>query len=174
MGYWMESMVSASIAQSMAKAFKYVEVSGAFTAGLLHDLGQLALSEIAPKQTARISKSLLGLELVEAEEKILGLAHTEAGFHLGVHWDLPTEIVETVRFHHSPVLASDGRRALVSLVNVAEVVSRYHRPGNASHELNFEECAESLEFLDVSEPEVVEAIENPRDTIDSQSLWSKN
>ena len=174
MSYWMESMVSASIAQSLAKGFKQMKVSGAFTAGLLHDLGRLALSEIAPKQSAQIDRSLLGLELVAAEEKLMGIAHTEAGFHLGVHWGLPTEIVQTIRFHHSPALASDERRTLVSLVNVADVVSRAHRPGNASREVNFEECSESLAFLDLSEREVVEVIEDSQDTIDRQPLWSLN
>lgn len=174
MSYWMESMVSASITQSLAKAFKHLKVSGAFAAGLLHDLGRLALSEIAPKQAARIDPSLLGLALVAQEEEFLGLAHTEAGFHLGVHWGLPTEIVETIRFHHAPSLASDGGRALVSLVNVADVVSRAHRPESASREVNFEEAAESLEFLDLSERDVVEAIEDARESIDGQPLWSPN
>jgi HD-like signal output (HDOD) protein len=174
MTYWMESMVSASIAQSLAKSFEHLRVSGAFTAGLLHDIGRLALSEIAPKQFARLDPSLLGLELVAAEEKLLGLAHTESGFHLGVHWGLPTEIVETIRFHHSPALASDSCRTLVSLVSVAEVVSRAHRPDSASRELNLEECEESLEFLDLTERDVMDAIKNGKSAIDNEPLWSPN
>ena len=174
MTYWMESMVSASIAQSLAKSFGHLKVSGAFTAGLLHDIGRLALSEIAPKQSARLDSSLLGLELVAAEEKLLGLAHTESGYHLGVHWGLPTEIVETIRFHHSPSLASDACRTLVSLVSVADVVSRAHRPDSASRNVDFEECEESLEFLDVSERDVIDAIENSKGNIDSEPFWSPN
>ncbi|KKM83988.1 hypothetical protein LCGC14_1303780, partial [marine sediment metagenome] len=39
---------------------------------------------------------------IAAEEEVLGLSHTEAGYQLAQHWDLPIELAESIRFHHAP------------------------------------------------------------------------
>lgn len=174
MTFWFESMVCATLASALSKAFHSGDQNGVFSAGLLHDLGRVALAEVAPKHYGRVDGHLVGRDLVDAEERLLGLTHTEAGYQLALHWDLPKELAETIRFHHTPEYADDETKTLVSLVNIADVVSRAHRPDSATREVQFEECRESLDFLDAGEEDVMDVFTSLPKPDPSESLWSPN
>ncbi len=78
------------------------EADGAFTAGLLHDLGRLILAGYNPAFYAEIvsqsdDNSLL---LCDLEEREFGVTHAQVGAYLLNLWGLPTGIVEAVAFHH--------------------------------------------------------------------------
>ena len=66
---------------------------------------------------------LQGGDLMLAEESAIGLSHTEAGYVLADHWGLPIDIVEPIRFHHKPELATDAKEA-TAIVAIAEVMAR--------------------------------------------------
>ena len=75
-----------------------------FTAGLLHDIGQLVLLANLPElcaealALARREKVFLSM----AETSVLGVNHGEVGGYLLGLWGLPVGIVEAARFHHTP------------------------------------------------------------------------
>ena len=94
-----------------------------FSGGLLHDIGRLALSEAVPDLYTKVEKDLQGNDLMLAEESAIGLSHTEAGYVLADHWGLPIDIVEPIRFHHKPELATDAKDA-TAIVAIAEVMAR--------------------------------------------------
>ena len=117
--FWLESMCCAAAARIVAKAAGRRNAPGVFTAGLLHDLGRPALWEAVPELCRQIGDGPLGKELVQAEERLLGISHPEAGYELAKHWKLPTEIAETIRFHHRPLDAREAREhvAIVALAD---------------------------------------------------------
>ena len=119
--FWLHSMCSAAGARVVAKACGRKRLAGIFTAGLLHDFGRAVLWEIAPQLCAKIDEGLTGRELSEAEERIVGLSHTEAGFELATHWNLPQELAEPIRFHHEPMKAVDAKEH-VAVVSIASVL----------------------------------------------------
>lgn len=103
----------------------------AFTAGLLHDLGRLALACIAPEAASAVHalSTRDDLPLLEAERRCLGTDHAAFGAMVAVHWHFGADIVEAIRHHHEPALqaaAADEhcRRspALVDLVHVADAM----------------------------------------------------
>ena len=92
---------------------------GAFTAGLLHDIGKLLIATALPEEFAEINRLAEGDWRGEAahEQEILGLNHADLSAAALTHWNLPAPIVEAVRCHHEP--PGEGRLALSSVLYVA-------------------------------------------------------
>ena len=121
--YWEEAMNSAAAAKAIAKSCGKERDASIFTAGLLHDIGRIALLETVPEMYVSIPPDSMGEALVEAELDIIGLAHTEAGYELATRWQLPVEISEPIRFHHSPGFATEATQN-VAMVALAELWMR--------------------------------------------------
>lgn len=101
----------------------------AYTAGMLHDLGKLALAANLPQpysEAAMIAASR-NVSLWEAEEQVLGANHAELGASMLAIWGLPVGIVEAVALHHHP----------------AKLFSQTFCPLTAVHAANAFEHAES-------------------------------
>lgn len=79
-------------------------IDRAFTSGLLHEVGQLIL---ATRLTEPFGKTLEyaaenRLQLVDAEQKILGITHAQIGSYLLELWGLPDTVIEAIAFHIHP------------------------------------------------------------------------
>ena len=82
----------------------------AFTAGLLHDIGQIALSVSIPDTYADILRTSRDRPLHEAEQERLGV------------WGLPFIVVEAVAYHHRPSAVEAGDREVLAAVHVADTI----------------------------------------------------
>ncbi len=83
----------------------------AFTAGLLHDIGRLALAAQSPLRYRQVvARVMEGSDPLEAERSVLGLTHTSWGERICGSWGLPEPIAEVAAHHHD---ATDGLPALV-------------------------------------------------------------
>ncbi len=95
-----------------------------FLAGLLHDIGFNALSFL----DATLCDTLLDQlnmandkPILELEQELMGTHHSEIGARLAVHWGLPDEIVDVIRYHHTPNAAhTDAGQPLIHLVHITE------------------------------------------------------
>ena len=116
--YWEQAVQCAAASRLLAEEHGRSDNGGAFTAGLLHNLGKLALAHVAPGAYPHIGAELYGLDLIAAEQKVFGLAHPEAGYELALHWGLPDHVAEGIRFHHAPEQATK-HTDVVSLVALA-------------------------------------------------------
>jgi HD-like signal output (HDOD) protein/ActR/RegA family two-component response regulator len=74
------------------------------TAGLLHDLGKLALFANLPGHGQQVSRLIQSKHLSswQAEQEVLGATHSEVGGWLLGVWGLPVGVVEAVALHHRP------------------------------------------------------------------------
>lgn len=120
--YWRHALLTASLAECMAAGAAIPHVDQAYLAGLLHNLGLLALVHVAPLQMQRI---LLAADRSEedplsiVELKWLGLDHCQAGQQLATCWELPQEIADVMAFHRDGLY--QGRHwELVTLTALAE------------------------------------------------------
>ncbi len=101
----------------------------AFSAGLLHDIGKLAIDEVMPKSFRQLiveSKSQ-SQNLCSIEQTYLGLDHTILGKHLAEKWQLPSEIIAAIWLHHSPaeiMLTNIPRAEIAVLVQLADLIAR--------------------------------------------------
>jgi HD-like signal output (HDOD) protein/CheY-like chemotaxis protein len=97
-------------------------IEQARTAGLLHNIGKLALAVNLPEYVAEISRLANSgtMNWWQAEQKIFGVTHGEVGGWLLGIWGLPMPIVEAVALHHHPAkFLSDGFCPLTA-VHVAD------------------------------------------------------
>lgn len=96
---WRHLIATAILAD--ATAWGEVGVTEAFTAGLLHDIGRLALAAGDPVRYARVVKfARQGVPASEAERAVFGVDHAEWGVRLGRSWGFPAEIVDAIADHH--------------------------------------------------------------------------
>jgi len=91
----------------------------------------------------------LGEALKEAEEKLLGIGHPEAGYVLATHWNIPEQIAEVIRFHESPQRAPEQQN-VAAIVNLAARIAELQIHGEEAAEGLFHSSNESLEILGLS------------------------
>lgn len=97
---WRHLIATAVLAD--ATAWGEVEITEAFTAGLLHDLGRLAMAAGDPTRYARVVKlARQGVPASEVERAVFGVDHAEWGQTLGRSWGFPAEIVDAIADHHA-------------------------------------------------------------------------
>jgi HD-like signal output (HDOD) protein len=63
------------------------------------------------------------IPLHEAEERTLGINHSECGKIIATNWHLPTDLVEAIACHHSPA-KTIGNPRLTSIVSVSDLLCR--------------------------------------------------
>lgn len=136
--YWEQAVNCAAASRLLAEEHGRTDNGGTFTAGLLHNLGKLALAHVAPGAYPQIGADLYGQDLIAAEQKIFGLAHPEAGYELALHWDLPEHVAEAIRFHHTPEQATK-HADVVSLVALAVLMVYASMSMDPSDDRFFEE-----------------------------------
>ncbi len=130
MKFW-EHSVGCGVAGRVVAAEYGYRVSGeVFTAGLLHDIGKLILREYLNLEFQEIIETVKekGISFIEAEREILGVTHAEIGGWLGERWNLPGQLVETIRVHHQPEKARKVPE-LVALVHFSDIVCRFSKVG---------------------------------------------
>lgn len=94
------------------------------TAGLLHDVGKLALAANLPAEYDRalIRAEQEHISLCEAERAEFGASHAEVGAHILGLWGLPAPIVEAAALHHSPSQTETSEFSPLTAVHVANVL----------------------------------------------------
>lgn len=100
--YWNHSFSCATLSRRLARSVKASEIETAFVAGLLHDVGKVALAMKLPGKQKKVSELCAtgDMTLSRAEEAVFGLTHAEVGYLLGEHWFLPSNLTDAIRYHH--------------------------------------------------------------------------
>jgi putative nucleotidyltransferase with HDIG domain len=113
---------SARLAKAILKDKKATEE--AMLAGMLHDLGKLALinsgNEIWSQLYLNRKKETRPLHLLEREA--LGITHAEIGAYLLGLWGLNNQVAEAVAFHHNPIDAPTKEFGTMALLHMADVL----------------------------------------------------
>ncbi len=115
--FWRHSAQCAAFALELATVARQPRDS-AFTAGLLHDIGKLALDALFPAQYAQVHQHGGTLE---AETAVLGTTHAQIGARIVELWRLPLMIRDAIAGHHHPAAAE--RATLADVVHAADVLT---------------------------------------------------
>ncbi|MBS1724940.1 MAG: HDOD domain-containing protein [Armatimonadetes bacterium] len=154
---WTHSFGTALGAQLIARISKKCDEDQAFTAGLLHDIGKVALSVWLENKTSLVVKyaEQVGVSFDQAERKVLGYDHCEVGEYLALNWNLPEEIVMAVRWHHEPG-NSPTAQAIVDCVHLGIYLTMAMGFGLGGDGLHYRFCEESLARLGIAEKDLDE------------------
>ncbi len=82
--YWTDALCCAKASSLLADRCGLGRLEDFYTAGLLHDVGRIALFEILPHHYAQTDPEATGIELLIQEREGVGMPHTEAGYELAV------------------------------------------------------------------------------------------
>ncbi len=129
-----------------------------FTSALLADIGKVILGTFLAVDAAPILSLALerNLSFEVAEREILGIDHAEAGAALLDQWNLPSGIIEVVRWHHNPEELT-GDRYVVDLVNVAMHLTVGCGIGVGIDGLNYRPCQSSVDRLGLDQLQLEQA-----------------
>jgi HD-like signal output (HDOD) protein/ActR/RegA family two-component response regulator len=90
------------------------------TAGLLHDLGKIALAVNLPELYRDTRDPGSGQSEWEIEQTVFGANHAEVAGSLLALWNLPVQVVEAVAFHHHPARFREERFSALAALHVAD------------------------------------------------------
>lgn len=113
--YWEHSLAVALAAETASRRHGAGRPEEAFTAGVLHDIGILAMKVADPSAFTRLAQLAGdGAPLAAAEREVFGLTHEEAGAALAERWNFPPGLVQAIGGHHrAPVSGVFDTAALV-------------------------------------------------------------
>ena len=102
--YWRKSFLSATALRALAVNTGLMDAEEAFIAGLIQDVGQIAIWRVFGDRYLQIQDMAGGSsrQLIELERKNFEIDHPELASQLTQRWHFPNEISEMVRHHHDP------------------------------------------------------------------------
>ena len=116
---WRHNLACALIADQLASV-GFMNRDVAYTSGIIHDIGRLALAVIRPKEYSLPLGAHSGppASILKAERELFGWDHCEAGRQLIVDWALPPVFEAIVSDHHAP-REKNGSWEMADLINVS-------------------------------------------------------
>lgn len=166
---WEHSIGVAVGAEQISSVLSFKSADHAFTAGLLHDIGKIALGTFVEVDIDPILQ-IVNQEKTSfeaAERQVLGIDHAEAGAALLEHWDFPTNIVDTCRWHHQPDSLTDASPVL-DLVHVADSMCMMGGIGVGIDEASYQTSSKVISRLNLDplmSDKVVSEILSKLDTV---------
>jgi putative nucleotidyltransferase with HDIG domain len=154
---WVHAMAVAHVSEELAHRAAGADPSLALTAGLLHDIGKIAINTQFPQKVSELLAAGTGTAagMLDRERQLFGADHAVLGGQLAEQWTLPAGLVDVIRLHHSipalpETLPPATRRTLLCVHMANQLVKQAHA---------YCDCVE----LDPIAPQVTEELGLPDD-----------
>jgi len=134
--FWRHSFYCAIAAKTIAVDMK-IESSELFVAGLVHDIGKLAMYITFPGEFMMQAEIMNPLKIkytaFEAEKDVFGMTHDEVGMKLLKKWMFPESLLTAVGYHHRPQEA-DKKSNFPMIVHVADILTHVYEMQDEAEE----------------------------------------
>ncbi|MBN2049912.1 MAG: HDOD domain-containing protein [Spirochaetales bacterium] len=134
--FWKHSLLTAFIAKDAAEQYGMKSIRDEiFLAGLLHDLGRVALFHSEPEAYSRLleEQEAEGKATRELEQKYFNTDHKEVGGAILAHWNFP-EILSSPAREHGMLHITSPHKNAVLLVTVADIIALEVTQGTVTEE----------------------------------------
>ena len=127
--FWRHSLFCALTARILAKRLRKSDPEALFTAGLLHDIGELVIFNRLPEQARKALLLVLDsgdeLPVYQAERQTMGFDHAQVGGELARQWGLPPLLQDCIACHHDIRQAQHCPReaAIVHIANILALMA---------------------------------------------------
>lgn len=120
--FWEHSFGVGMVSKIIAKKIGYQDLEKAYIAGIIHDLGEVFLSNFMRTEFQAVLDSIKDkpIKLVDAEAQQLGTSHCEIGLCMAQKWNFPEVYCEVISLHHTPAEASIDP-VLCAIVNLSDL-----------------------------------------------------
>jgi HD-like signal output (HDOD) protein len=118
-----EALLAANLARRIVR--DPARRDAAFTAALVHDIGQVVLARAPDCRYGEVQALRRGTRrpLRDVEAEVIGTTHAVAGAYLLGVWGLTYDLVEVVAFHDCPRSVEGGDVGILAAVHLATVVT---------------------------------------------------
>ena len=133
--YWSYSLDVAKVSRSLAGVVRQNQ-QAAFTAGLLHYVGELVMRLVMPEPMATLDVELPALDArrAKAERKAFGLHYADVGAGLARQWLFPEPIVDALEHQDAPFL-ENAYEPLAGVLHLAAWRARCKDAGLSQREM---------------------------------------
>jgi putative nucleotidyltransferase with HDIG domain len=120
---WIHSLLTAVAARLIAKGMNYPNIEEAYLAGLLHDVGRLALLSAEPSVSEFLSKD--DEALCKLERQLFMFTHAEAGAWIIEQWNFDSILADSILYHHEEAERIANTHPLIRVVSLAEILAQH-------------------------------------------------
>lgn len=122
--FWRHSLSTALLGKQLATKRHDVSPDEAYLAGLLHDIGRLALLVTFPQRYGNFFEMPEDdPSLLLAETREFGADHGEIGAWLVKDWEINSFLQDAIAFHHDPMVNLHNATFLVKTTHFANMLS---------------------------------------------------
>jgi len=122
---WTHALTVATAARELAVEIRFDDPSACFTAGLLHDMGEIALAKLAPDLVAAAFETMRADRVaIDVAERRHGLTpHDRIGSRLARRWKFPASLATPIEQHHAIHRVEIRERMATRLRTITEIVA---------------------------------------------------
>ena len=122
---WTHALTVATAAKELATELRFSDPGACFTAGLLHDMGKIALAKLDPENLAAAFATMRndGISMKDAERKHNLAPHDRLGSRLARQWRFPATLATPIEQHHSVHKVEVRERLAPHLRTLTEIVA---------------------------------------------------
>ena len=133
--FWRYSLHTAKLARSLAGVV-FQNPTAAYTAGLLHGLGELLIHLGNPQKAQSMNTLVLPLDMRRGkiEQRILGYSYTHVSAALAQRWLLPQLVVDALQYQAAP-FENTAYEPLAGVIHLAAWRVRGREAGLSEREL---------------------------------------
>jgi len=121
--FWAHSVCVGLVAEVIARETRVARPEDAFTAGVLHDVGKLAMMLVEPLDFAEVVDLVIRerMSYREAELAVFKVGHEHVGARLAERWRFPKPLQDSIRAHHpeKPRPVIENLADVVAVANLA-------------------------------------------------------
>lgn len=170
---WRYSLGAAIVMGKLAPEYEMVPTT-AYTIGLLHTIGKIAINSAAPGIYKDVFKKISteNLTLAKAEREVLGFDNAQVASFFLKKWDFTTEIYWPIEYQFKPISAP-GNQKEACLLHVSIWLASHLGLNSGRGAWAFTLSKKAVESLNLSEKQLQEYLLLAKDSWDeAQSLFS--
>lgn len=117
--FWRYSLNSANLSRYLALPIK-IDENTAFTAGLIHGIGELMMHVGMPEAMIDLDRSIpmLDLKRARAEKGLFGYSYAEVGAALAREWKFPKKMIDAIEHQNAP-FDNDVYEPIAGVIHIA-------------------------------------------------------
>ncbi|MCK9485936.1 MAG: HDOD domain-containing protein [Dehalococcoidia bacterium] len=125
--FWQHAVTVGMLTEMLARSAQQHQ-DEAFTAGVLHNIGRLALVQTLPSafEDARRLAARSRIPLHQAQQALLGYTDAEVGGALALHWQFPAHLSIAIASHPRPADDLPESQTLARMVSRARALAAGH------------------------------------------------
>ena len=133
--FWEHSFGVGMVSKVIAQKIGYEDLEKAYIAGIIHDLGEVFLSNFLRDPFLEVLEYTTShpVKLVDAEAELLGTTHCEIGLCMARKWNFPDAYCDVIAYHHTPSEATVDP-ILCAIVNLSDLFCTVRGLNYGGHE----------------------------------------